>query len=50
MSASRRVAKSPLPWRGADPATDADIAAAGLALASGAMTRERLLDWILARR
>ena len=45
-----RVAKSPLPWRGADPATDADIAAAGLALASGAMTQERLLDWILARR
>ena len=31
-------------------ATDADIAAAGLALASGAMTQERLLDWILARR
>ena len=31
-------------------ATDADIAAAGLALASGAMTQEQLLDWILARR
>ena len=31
-------------------ATDADIVAAGLALASGAMTQEQLLDWILARR
>ena len=27
-----------------------DIAAAGLALASGAMSQEQLLDWILARR
>ena len=31
-------------------ATDADIAAAGLAIAAGTMTQERLLDWILARR
>ena len=31
-------------------ATDADIAAAGLALASGAMDLAALLDWILARR
>jgi len=30
--------------------TDADIASAGLALASGAMDRAALLDWILARR
>ena len=31
-------------------ATDADIAAAGLAVAAGEMTQDELLDWILARR
>ena len=31
-------------------ASDADIAAAGLALAAGTMNQEGLLDWILARR
>lgn len=31
-------------------ATDADIAAAGLAVAAGTMDRQGLLDWILARR
>ena len=31
-------------------ATDADIAAAGLAVAAGTMDRRGLLDWILARR
>lgn len=31
-------------------ATDADIAAAGLAVAAGEMDRKGLLDWILARR
>ena len=31
-------------------ATDADIAAAGLAVAAGTMDRKGLLDWILARR